>query len=95
MDFLVVKYNIKGKAEETFMKAHILKGSKQEIAENLVRINGEVCEAIVFEDELASGDTQVAAHPANDIFAEMIPYMVEVRVLDDSREAIYSQMDGE
>ena len=33
------------------MKTHVLRGSKQEIADRLVRIGGEVCEAIVFEDE--------------------------------------------
>ncbi len=33
------------------MKTHVLKGSKQEIAEGLARISGEVREAIVFVDE--------------------------------------------
>ena len=35
------------------MKTHVLKGSKQEIADRLVQIGGEVCEAIVFEVEAA------------------------------------------
>jgi hypothetical protein len=35
-------------------------------------------------------------HEANeDIFAEMRPFMVDVENVDDSREAIYSRMDGE
>ena len=33
------------------MKPHVLKGSKQEIAEGLARISGEVREAIVFVEE--------------------------------------------
>lgn len=75
------------------MKAHVLRGSKQEIAENLVRISGEVREAIVFEEELAASTTQPQVD--EDIFAEMAPYMVEVQDVDDSREAIYTPMDGE
>jgi hypothetical protein len=76
------------------MKTHVLKGSKQEIAEKLVRISGEVREAIVFEEE------PVPAQPARgsaaeDIFAEMRAYMVDVQDIDDSREAIYTRMDGE
>lgn len=74
------------------MKTHVLRGSKQEIAQNLVRIDGDVREVIVFEDE------PVITTPAiqvEDIFAEMIPYMVDVHSADDSREAIYSRMDGE
>ena len=36
------------------MKAHILRGSKQEIAESLIRITGDVREAIVFEEDSSS-----------------------------------------
>jgi hypothetical protein len=36
------------------MKTHVLKGSKQEIAEILIRISGEVREAIVFVEEPAT-----------------------------------------
>lgn len=75
------------------MKAHVLRGSKQEIAEHLVRIGGEVREAIAFEDEPAPA---AAATPGSeDIFAEMGPFMVDARNLDDSREAIYTRMDSE
>ncbi len=35
------------------MKTHVLRGSKQEIVERLVRMTGEVREAIVFEEEPA------------------------------------------
>lgn len=75
------------------MKTHVLRGSKQEIAERLVQISGGVREAIVFEDEPAHADG--ASREAGDIFAEMAPFMVDARDVDDSREAIYTRMDGE
>jgi len=77
------------------MKTHVLKGSKQEIAENLARIRGEVREAIVFEEEPASAAPGARTQDAEDIFAEMRPFMVDVQDVDDSREAIYTRMDGE
>jgi len=77
------------------MKTHVLKGSKQEIAENLVRISGEVREAIVFVEEPAPAAPELQTTDAKDIFAEMRPYMVDVPDADDSREAIYSRMEGE
>lgn len=77
------------------MKAHILKGSKQEIAAGVVRITGEVREAIVFEDEPVT-DPGHAPSGAEDIFAEMRPYEAEGSTpLDDSREAIYTRLEGE
>jgi len=76
------------------MKTHVLKGSKQEIAERLGRISGEVREAIVFEEEPAATPGAEADHNG-DIFAEMRPYMVDMQDVDDSREAIYTRMDGE
>jgi hypothetical protein len=76
------------------MKTHVLRGSKEEIARELVRISGEVREAIVFEEEPAAAPA--GAEPeAGDIFAEMRPFMVDVPDVDDSREAVYSHMDGE
>lgn len=77
------------------MKTHVLRGSKQEIADRLVRIGGEVCEAIVFEDEAAPVRPDLLAREPEDIFAEMAPFMVDVQTLDDSREAIYTRMEGE
>jgi hypothetical protein len=77
------------------MKMHVLTGSKQEIAEGLARISGEVREAIVFVDEPAPAVPEVGTLDAKDIFAEMGPIMVDVQDLDDSREAIYSRMEGE
>ena len=77
------------------MKTHILKGSKQEIAESLVRISGDVREAIVFVEEPAPAAPEASTPDAEDIFAEMRPFMVDVQDVDDSREAIYSRMEGE
>lgn len=77
------------------MKTHVLRGSKQEIAESLARIRGEVREAIVFEEEPAPGVPGAPLPEDDDIFAEMRPFMVDVQDADDSREAIYSQMEGE
>ena len=76
------------------MKTHVLRGSKQEIAENLVRITGEVREAIVFEDEPAA--TVAGVDDTEDIFAEMQPYEAQGNTyVDDSREAIYTRLEGE
>jgi hypothetical protein len=77
------------------MKTHILKGSKQEIAESLARIPGEVREAIVFAEEPAPAIPEAPSPDVNDIFAEMRPFMVDVPDLDDSREAMYTRMEGE
>ncbi len=77
------------------MKTQVLKGSKQEIAENLVRISGEVREAIVFVEEPAPAASGAQMPDAEDIFAEMVPLMVDVQDVDDSREAIYTRMEGE
>jgi len=65
------------------MQAHVLKGTKQQIAENVSRMPGEVREAIVFVEEPAPS-AQVPDR--EDLFAEMRPYMVDVEDLDDARE---------
>jgi hypothetical protein len=77
------------------MKTHVLKGSKQEIAENLVRISGEVREAIVFVEEPAPAAPGTRGPDAEDIFAEMRPLMVGAQDVADSREAIYTRTEGE
>lgn len=74
------------------MKAHILKGSKQEIAETVIRISGEVREAIVFVEESAESQVQPLGE---DLFAEMKPFTVTTGGADYSREALYSREDGE
>lgn len=77
------------------MKTHVLKGSKQEIAESLVQISGEVREAIVFVEEPGTVAAAASREDSDDIFAEMRPFMVDVPEVDDSREAVYSRMEGE
>ncbi len=74
------------------MKAQVLRGSKQEIAETVARIGGEVREAIVFVEEPSDAEVQALGE---DIFAEMEPFTVRVGGADYSREALYSRMDGE
>ncbi len=78
------------------MTARVLTGSKQEIAQKVASLEGEVREAIVFIEEPADlrrpGE---GAQDAEDIFAEMEPYMVHVGDVDDSREALYTRREGE
>ncbi len=57
------------------MKAQVLQGSKQEIANAVVAIPGEVREAIVLVEEPADADQGLAGE---DIFAEMEPFTVKV-----------------
>jgi hypothetical protein len=77
------------------MKTHVLRGTKQEIAKSLSQISGEVLQAIVFVEE--SAPTAADAHTcgAEDIFAEMRPFMVDGQDVDDSRETIYTRLEGE
>ena len=77
------------------MSPRIFRGTKQEIATNIVRLSGEVREAIVFVEEAGPAPPGVEAPGAADIFAEMRPFMVDVQDMDDSREAIYSRMESE
>ncbi len=73
--------------------AHVLTGSKTQIAERLVALPGDVHEVIAFVDE----PQRVAQEPvvAGDIFAEMSQHMTNVTVIDDSRDAVYAKTDGE
>jgi hypothetical protein len=75
------------------MQAHVLRGTKQQIAENLARMPGEVREAIVFVEEPAPAEARMSDR--EDIFVEMRPYMVDIGDLDDSREAAYTHGEGE
>jgi hypothetical protein len=74
------------------MKTHILKGSKREIAESVVQIDGVIREAILFVEEPADA---IPAPSEEDIFAEMEPFTVRVGVADDSRESLYTRMESE
>jgi hypothetical protein len=73
------------------VKMRILRGSKQQIAETIARISGEVYEAVVFVGEPSD---QACAPSGEDIFAEMEPHMVKVGGADYSREVIYTRMEG-
>jgi hypothetical protein len=84
------------------MKAWVLRGSKQEIAEAVARMDGEVYEAIVFVEEPAdavlssTANATTADHgPRLDIFADMMPFTVNVDKVDDSRDVMYGRMEGE
>jgi len=72
------------------MKAHVFTGSKQQIAENVAKIDGQVHEAIVFVEEPSASDGL-----ATDIFAEMELFTVRQTAVDDSRKAIYRRMEGQ
>ncbi|MBW3596670.1 MAG: hypothetical protein KY475_05280 [Planctomycetes bacterium] len=45
--------------------------------------------------ESAPADVGETPSQAEDIFAEMRPFMVDVADVDDSREAIYTRLEGE
>jgi hypothetical protein len=79
------------------MTARVLTGSKQEIAQKAASLEGEVREAIVFVEEPADLRPTGAegVQDAENIFAEMEPYMVHVADVDDSREALYTRHEGE
>jgi hypothetical protein len=74
------------------MKTQVLTGSKTEIAEAVVRIAGQVHEVIAFIEEPSDSAPQP---PAEDIFAEMEPYMVKAGGADYSRHTLYTRMEGE
>jgi hypothetical protein len=55
---------------------------------------GEVREAIVFVEEPASAVSEAETADAV-VFAELRPFMVDTQDVDDSREAIYTRLEGE
>jgi hypothetical protein len=74
------------------MKTHVLTGSKREIADKVARIDGKIREVIVFVEEMS---VSTLTPSDEDIFAEMEPYMVRVGSADDSRESLYTRIEGE
>ena len=74
------------------MKPQILRGSKEEIAQGVARIAGDVREAIVFVDEPLE---TVTAPAADDLFAEMAAFEVRASGADYSRPGIYAPTEGE
>jgi hypothetical protein len=77
------------------MTVRVLTGSKQEIAEQVANLPGEVREVIAFVEEPRTESMQPVADIVEDFFKEMEPYMVDVDDVDDSREGIYSRKPGE
>ena len=77
------------------MTARVITGSKEEIAQQVANLEGEVREAIVLIEEASSSSTQVAPETIEDIFKEMEPYMATVGDVDYSRDAIYRRKPGE
>lgn len=77
------------------MTAITLKGSKQEIAQQVANLEGEVREAIVFIESPVNASTPPVPATVEELFAEMEPYMVNVGNVDYSREAIYSRNPNE
>lgn len=73
------------------MGIQVLKGSKQEIAEGVARIPGEVREAIVFIEE----PSDIPEDSAQKLFASMEPFTSHAGGADYSREALYSRVDDE
>ncbi len=74
------------------MKAQVVKGSKEQIAETVVQISGDAREAIVFIQEPSDG---VVPPAGRDIFAEMEPFLAKAGGADYSREMLYSRMSSE
>jgi hypothetical protein len=74
------------------MKAHVLTGSKSEIAEKVVRIDGAIHEVIVLVKEPSNSIPDLSEE---DIFAEMEPFTVKAGGADYSRQSLYARKEGE
>jgi hypothetical protein len=74
------------------MQTRVLTGSNKEIAETVARIEGKICEAIVFVEDQAD---PTSAATEEDIFAEMEPFTVKAGGADYSRESLYTRAEGE
>lgn len=72
------------------MTARITTGSKQEIADKVASLDGQVREAIVFVEEPTAPQP-----PGADIFAEMERFTVRRDRVDDSRDGLYQRGAGE
>ena len=77
------------------MTARVITGSKQEIAQKVASLEGEVREAIVFIEESPGASARSVPETADQMFKEMEPYMAHVGNVDYSRDAIYSRKPGE
>ena len=77
------------------MTVRLLTGSKQQIAQQVVSLVGEVRQALVFVEEPIDAATQPVPETVEGLFKEMEPYSADVKHFDDSREAIYQRTEGE
>jgi hypothetical protein len=79
------------------MTARVIKGSKQQIAQQVADMEGDVREAIVFVEEPAGAVTsEPVPATVEEMFKEMEPYMSHGDGdVDYSREGIYSRKPGE
>jgi hypothetical protein len=80
------------------MTTRIITGSKREIADRIVEIEGDVREVVVFIDEpsVDRSAASTAADGSGDIFAEMDAHAVQAGgQVDYSRESIYTPQGEE
>jgi hypothetical protein len=73
------------------MKVQVLKGSKQQIAQSVAEIPGQVREVVVFVEDHSDTD---ASEAGEDIFAELEPFTVKAGDVDYSRDSLYSKQEG-
>ena len=74
------------------MKTQFLTGSKQQIAESVAHMSGEVLEAIVFLDDPADRPENLSD---TDVFDEMEPFTVKAGGADYSRDTLYTRLEDE
>jgi hypothetical protein len=74
------------------VKTHVLTGSKNEIADRVIQIDGKIHQVIVFVEEPSDS---AQAPSTVDIFAEMEPFMVKADWVDYSRQSLHTRMEGE
>ncbi len=74
------------------MRTHVFTGNKEQIADRVASLTGDVREAIVFVED--GPDEGAAAVPGDDLFQEMAPLAVTVGGADYNRDAIYDAPDA-
>ncbi len=79
------------------MKTQVIEGSRQQIAEQVLRIDGHIAKAVVYLDDPAdvARSPRLSDQQFEKLMAEAQADTVAVGHMDDSREAIYTRMEGE
>lgn len=78
------------------VNTHAITGSKDQIVEQIQRLDGRVLSAVVLVEEPSAVDQPpLADSDFAELMAEMATDTVGVPHADDSREAIYTRMSGE